>query len=269
MNRRVYLIIIYVITALIVLGVLFYRVGKFAWGCGKALADSEDGRSFVESMMDDGNYEKTDVSKTIDGKIAKLDIRANVSTLTFVESDEWKVTYSGLKRLEPTIDASGKTLTVKQPSNNGLNIGNNSGKIVIYFPKDTELESLKIEANVGEVLVENISVEKIEFETNVGEAVFRNVTFKDGEFETNVGEMELDKVTFEKLDVSGNVGEIDILAIGSPRNCKFELSASLGELRVNGETYGRKYKQDASDKQTMYIIGETSIGDLSIDFLEK
>lgn len=161
---------------------------------------------------------------------------------------------------------------------------NNTTDLVLYIPKDLELEKIKIEAGFGTINIESLNAKKLSFELGAGKTEIKelnvtekaeieggagNVIVKSGkindlDFDMGVGETEIVSKLTGKSDVDAGVGNVKIILKDSKENYSFKLNKGLGTVKLDGK--------DISGDGELYGNGENyieidgGIGNINVDF---
>ena len=166
MNKRIYLIIIYITTAFcIIAGILgnIFNAAPF-----NLITTSSSGSrcDFYEELKAFSNI-------TIDGTVADINI---------VKDDTYSFKYEGGERFKATAVVNGSTLNVTQSTEHFLgNIKNADCTITIGIPENVSISDLHLSSNVGNVNAE----------INMGNCKFDNCTYKSAIINVDMGNLTI------------------------------------------------------------------------------
>ena len=281
--KAIYIIAIFVVTAVII---TFFAARRFGFFKG--------GESMVEETVSTSPF-------------TAADIEADILNLRIEEGEEYAVEYAYPASLVPSIKMDGDTVVIKSHGKNGFHVsfgngrdGNNlSGtRLVLIVPKGTDFKELKVEADAGNINIEGYTFDRTEIECDAANVNFNEVTsakttidsdagniqirdsalgkcklsadagnieVKDStmetlEVETDLGNVDLRSATFEKGEMSSSMGRIAVdgtfeelkaesdlgsISVDSEdiKDTKLDLSVSLGSITVDGKQKGKSYQQ--------------------------
>jgi len=192
--------------------------------------------------------------------------------------------YYNIERINPKyfdVEKKGDTISFEDniPSkffnNLGLNFKNNSPKIYISLPRNIVFNNFEIKSGVGGFYIRDINVEKFNLATGVGKVNIYDVKVsKDAEIRAGVGAVNLKDSKVNNMDIKsgvgsfsfsgtalgktsikGGIGSVDIKIDGAEKDYDFDVSAGLGEVRING----KKSKTFLADRQKSGSIAQNSI----------
>lgn len=238
-----YLIIITIITAVcIIVGVFgrtFHVKGKNRFGTVFTKAGAE----VTEEM-------KTEAFDTVN-------IELDLGEIVFEEGDDYFVSYAFPEKIKPIIKVSGGALTITQQEGNILNLEDFSDcKLVVTVPAGTELYSIDISTDMGNIDVNKISAQSATVSSDMGELDFQECDFvtlsadsdmgdikvedssiTSADMESSMGEVKLTAVTCDNLTVEVDMGDIKLEGEFKHVNAKTD----LGEIKENGASQGTEY----------------------------
>ncbi len=279
MNKRIYLIILYLLTVFICIAAISHHVGNAVSGCigcvGRWTGDYKG--PYVDLVGD--NIEAT----YDESGYTELSIKGAVADLTIEEGDGYSVYFRGDEGLKPEVNLSGKKLSIKQPSVK-VPGGNTSTYSVIRItvPKDA-LKEIGIDSAVGDVYIKNIECETLDVKAAVGTvnvndvecsektkvaAAVGEVRISDSktgklDIESAIGDVVLRNIDSKDTFVDSHIGDVKINGIDSDKY-NFSLNCSLGDLEYNGRDYGKKHKINNITAEYEFEI-KSDIGDIKID----
>lgn len=232
-------------TVLIILGVItvfciIYGSVKHLGGGFKAMSEWSAENGVYEDSKD-----RTSFNQNLEA-FSAIEIDSSIAEIRIEEGNSFKIEgfYTG-EFLQPTISVNNGKLDVRQQKKNSPHImgGSYNCRILVTVPAGTKLEAVRINSNVGDLKIREITAGAINLNMNVGEVSVR-------------------KATFDNIEVSNNVGEISIEPIDNVDNYEISVSTNLGSVNVNGRNYKRSYTSKTSSRKT--IKASTNIGEVRV-----
>ena len=190
------------------------------------------------------------VEKEFDNtQIAKLKIDIEYATLTIQQGEKFKVA-SNTSNVEAK--QTDDELVIREKNVN-LFRQNNPRRIIVTVPRNTILDTIKIEAGAGELKIEKIECKKLDLDIGAGRTTIQdlNVTQK-AKIEGGAGKVEI---------LSGEIANLDLdMGVGT-----FKLVSSLlGDSKVNaGVGKLEMILKNGFDKYT--IKTNKGIGSITVD----
>ncbi len=282
MNRRIYLIILYVVTLLAVIYGLSRFVVNPVVGCSRGI------NKVIHIGKLSGNTSTEEWDKSKIGSFESVSVDASVAEIILTYGSENRVKYSGPEELKPSVSVKdGKTLSIVQPElrNRFWGVNNADGKITIEIDRDIVPESVLVDASVGSVMIKNITCNnlkavadvgeltvedvtvngKTSLETNTGELLVKKSSLKDTSLESAIGSVKLKDSKFENLDVEANLGSIRVDCDINEDDYFMDFSVDLGSISVNGKNYTKSYNSgDSSAKYKMNI--SSNLGSIDVNY---
>ncbi len=287
MNRRIYLIILYIVTIFICISAVSYHTGRVISGCAACVAGDFD----WDFDWDDGLVIKNNGTVISEGSVEEdfdekgyknIDVDGAVGDLTITEGDGYSCTFVGNEKLKPTVSVKNNTLVVKQKKiRNNIGGASNYSKINITVPKDT-LGRIEIVSAVGDVYLKNLSCTGIKavvavgnirtdnvvcdgkttVEANVGEIILKNSAFGDLDLNSDVGRIRINDCSFEDAEIDSDIGNVEIDGLDADRY-NFDIDCSLGDFELDGKDYGRKGRIKNSGADYTLTVN-SDLGDVKI-----
>lgn len=247
----------------------------------------EDMENDIKSWGDDmdeyfGDEYKKAETISLDG-IKNFFLKSEIAEV-IIEINKDDELYYNIERINPKyfdVEKKGDTISFEDniPSkffnNLGLNFKNNSPKIYISLPRNIVFNNFEIKSGVGGFYIRDINVEKFNLATGVGKVNIYDVKVsKDAEIRAGVGAVNLKDSKVNNMDIKsgvgsfsfsgtalgktsikGGIGSVDIKIDGAEKDYDFDVSAGLGEVRING----KKSKTFLADRQKSGSIAQNSI----------
>jgi DUF4097 and DUF4098 domain-containing protein YvlB len=230
MKKNTYLIIITVITVCCIIGGTAYHM--LGWFSFSKTFDS--GSSSFDMALSD---------------FSEISIDCSVVDLTIKSGSDYRLSFSGVSDLEPTVSVKKGVLTIKQPNSINIGIHNTySCEMTLTVPADCKLDSIDVSSDVGDILFDGLTASTVSVSSDVG-----NIT--------------LTGCDFSEFDATSDIGDIEFHSGVDLSDAKFSLITDLGTVSVNGTSHKTEFQQESSDKEmTRSLSAETSIGDISIEY---
>ncbi len=276
MNRRLYLIIITLVTAAcIIAGCLIHflpAAGSFRSGRGNSNSGTD-----LSSQIQSG-------SSTEELAFDSISLKIQAAEITVKGGSGYNISCSGRDELQPEVQLEGSTLSVVQDTSlSDITLkGNGEAHITITVPEETELSRISADINIGETELENLDIGTLEITDNTGEITVKdcrigtaavtggigeidleNVSCEEMTLSVNTGDVEVKKTDFESLDITANIGDIEIKAVRDLNEYSMDLSANTGEIEVDDSDRGRAYSVQGTGVAS--IKASVNIGDISVE----
>lgn len=246
MKKSIYLLAITVVTVICVIwGTTTHMGGHF----GFFRLDNEEAADYA-------NDYKLDAFDSIfvDADVMELDIK---------QGAEFALQYDCTEDLIPEYSVENKKLTIKQKQKKNYLVGTHRCSVIVTVPSGTSLKSLDISSDVGDVTIDGIIVDICNGETNVGDFTIQNADMSELYWESDTGNIEVENCSFTKLDLTADVGDVEIESNKKLDDYGFDLKTDVGEVKVNGEEYGRKciMHGDAGSITVKSDVGDVKVED--------
>ena len=208
--------------------------------------ESETSNNIIHNEV--GRDEK--VEKEFDNtQIAKLKIDIEYATLTIQQGEKFRIA-SNTSDIEAR--QTEDELVIREKNVN-LFRQNNPRKIIVTVPRNTILDTIKIEAGAGELKIEKLECKKLDLDIGAGKTTIQDVN-----------------VT-QKAKIAGGAGKVEILS-GEIANLDLDMgvgtfklvSSLLGDSKVNaGVGKLEMILKNGLDKYTIKI--NKGIGSITVD----
>ena len=261
MNKKIFLIILTVITIFCIIFGTFHHLGISTKGYSSVASsirnsfrhgklnfhfyddDDDDFEYDSEDFDFDSNDPKSFESEVID-EFSELDVNLKVGGITIERGNKWEIkTKYSRSFLKPTYTLKDGKLTIKQAENNRKSVGNNNCLVIITVPFGTELEKLTIDVNVGAVELGGFDIKK-------------------GSIDTNVGAIEITNMGFKDLDLDSDVGAVSIELVEPLENYNITINSDLGGIVVDEKNEKRHFSQKSSSDKHLRI--DTNVGGIEV-----
>lgn len=233
-KKKIYLVILWLITLSVIVGVCLYR---FSFG--------------EKGVLEVADFENQDVTKvSIDLDIGDVEIKYG----PIFQVESYYPT-----RVAPKVELKNGVLSIKQSQkkwNFSSNLfGEKSYEMTITIPRGSELSNLDIELDLGDVKIEGLVADTLTVNADLGDIKIQNcqgtmvdTTAELGEIEltncvypTVVTKAELGDVNldgdFDSIDAHVDLGDLDIRTEKPTDDVKIKAACELGDIEVNGEDW--------------------------------
>lgn len=228
MNKRIYLIIIYIITALCIIAGILGNIFNAAPFNRLTASSSGNNCDFYEELKAFSNI-------TIDGTVAHINI---------VKDDTYSFKYEGGERFKATAVVNGSTLNVTQSTEHFLgNIKNADCTITIGIPENASISDLHLSSNVGNVKIDSIDIGYLTASLNMGNFKASN---------SNI----------EKINAEINMGNLTI-RMPENKDCGYDLSVDMGNITLYNNKCSNTYTNNLSS--STLLKATVNMGNISIN----
>lgn len=183
----------------------------------------------------------------------KVKIDLMVSSLEIKEGSTFQVEKRNVST-NLVCRVTGNTLEVKEKSIKRLKNVDDKARIIIYIPKDINLNTLDISMGAGIAQIQNINTEKLNISAGAGRMVLNNITSDKTDIDGGAGSLTINNSTLNNLDldcgvgvtkltgditgkskISCGVGRTEIDLAQSKNNYTIQTETGLRSIRLNGE----------------------------------
>ncbi len=216
---------------------------------------------------------------------------------------EWRNFPIGKLRYEVQDDV----LTVEElstdwnPSNTAIA---KNRSLVIHLPSSANLQKVKVEVGVGDVILQDFPMEELTIEGGVGDTRLQNLAigslkidggvgnvcsegiscsgpvhadgsvgdvelagdfYGDVELSAGTGDVSLTGTLEGNLKASSGIGNVDIRLLGDPAAFWYDVQGGAGDISINGVTTPKKTYQTSSNGASYKIEISGEVGDVTID----
>ncbi|KRL83283.1 DUF4097 family beta strand repeat-containing protein [Ligilactobacillus equi] len=169
-----------------------------------------------------------------------IQIEADMAKVTVKTGDKYQVKYRGKQKFTPQVSQFNKRLIIKQEVRDSRQDQNN--QIIVIVPTKTPLTKLDVEADVGDILVQGLSLSKhSELSTEAGNITVKKLRVKRG--------LELQADT-------GNIRSLHTTFSG------YHLEAETGTVSLNNQDKGGTYRKKQHSNNV--LEAETEAGNIEI-----
>ena len=208
MNKKIYLGIIYSVTAVcMIVGIII-----------NVLSISSKGYTILGHSRNTVTYDE-DLSS-----FDTLDIDMSFGNIYIKKGTSFHVSYTGNKNYIPEYSISGNKLTIEQKNirHSLINIGfsNTKSELTITIPSDVTLESLGLDINAGNVSIADIKSSIINADIDMGNLEISGCKFNTYSSDVNMGNATIKPVTSDKYgyNLTTDLGNITVFGADSKHN---------------------------------------------------
>ena len=271
MGRKIYLGIIYSITALCMIFGACFHVFNFV--------ENSIFNDFFGKVSGNGSQvQKEEALSSFDN----MNLDLSVMSVTIYKGDSYKISYNCSEKFVPKYEVKDGTLYVTQDDLhlNLTDVNNPKCSLTITVPtdslsdltaqvdvgdlllKDITLSNLDISADVGDLDITNVTTENCTIQADVGDVNLKDIEMKTGTIDANVGDIEIKDIDFTSLEIMADLGDVDVLDVTSLEDYRIDLETDLGDVSVDKKEHKREYFSEGSGdkKLTIYV----STGDIDV-----
>lgn len=212
-------------------------------------------------------------------EIATLDINVNFTNLTIKVGETLK---AETNNSNINCKQNYQNLQINEKSRNWF-ANNNEGDLIVYVPKNTEFETVRINAGAGKITIQNINAKelvlnlgagnteisslyvsrKCNIDGGIGKLSILSGTINNLDLDIGIGQTDLIAAINGKSDIDSGIGKLNIELLGNKEEYKFKINKGIGAIKVDGE--------EMADNQILgngknYINIDGGIGKIKVDF---
>ncbi|MBO6046859.1 MAG: DUF4097 family beta strand repeat protein [Erysipelotrichaceae bacterium] len=235
MNKSVYLFVLTVVTIFVIIA------GTF--------------KQYVHL----GISPKEEIVSSIDDSVTSINIDAKAMDIT-IKVGAPSIRLSGNSDYFPTYDIDDDRLTITQNEMSHV-VVKSTVKLTLTLSQ-TQLKSLNIQMNAGDIRIENIDATYTSINDNAGDVKVMDAKLGQTVIQLNAGDVKLNGTIFTNFTVNNNAGDIKINDIPEFKKYDVRLSTSVGDIKVNGDKLKSPYQQIGNNDY--FIDISTNLGDIKI-----
>lgn len=224
MKRTIYLSVITIVTIGCIIFGTVMQSGGFGFGLSLGVKEEE------QSLED----------------FHKIQVDTNIIELTISSGSRYHLSYSATKDLIPEYTVENGTLVIEQNKKKKNILGTNKCKVYVEIPDDIAVSDLDIMSDIGDVKIKDLKVEECTGKVDLGELEITGSTIEKLDWENDKGDISLEDCSFQKVDLKIDLGEVVIQNAKQLTGYEIDAQTNVGEVKVNGEEYGRKCKINGS-----------------------
>lgn len=250
--KNIYMTVITIITVCCVVCGTLYHVGGF-WA----------------ELPFFGSRKTADMGVDLE-EFNSIDFDMDWASVSVVAGDKFALSCEYTEGMEPVYKVENNgTLSIRQKQKRAtrwFGMGGEQCSVTLTVPEKTALDNVKIETAFGDIEIDGITASKCEAQADMGKCVVKNSSFDKTDAYTNMGDVSLDdsalgmaeagsdmgeiKVrdcTFSGLDAETSMGGVTVSTAQELDGYEMALETSMGDVSVNGDDEGTKYKQKGKD----------------------
>lgn len=226
-GKRIYLIIIWVITLIVILFGIYRFIGWGAWnifsfGSGKYVEKTED----------------------LSADISELEVDVHSANVIIEEGDTPSIWYSFPEKSEVSIYTENGKVTFRENNNNDINFFGSGKKkeVRITLPRDKQLIRINAKTHSGNVDIHNVKCDDIITKQNSGNIKIDNVVSGNLKTEADSGNVNVNS-HFENVDVKVDSGNVEL----DGNIEKIQAEADSGNIKLKGDLHIINAKTDSGN----------------------
>lgn len=158
------------------------------------------------------------------------------------------------------------TLKVWSSSEPALNLGGCGGQVTVYVPEETVLERVDLNADLGEVTVENVRMQRADLTLDLGSLICTDVTVDEKlTVEADLGDVEFWGDLGGETALEASLGDVVLNLAGPASDYNCDAEVSLGELLIDGQEYGQEYRSGGRGGNALRIRADLGSVELNFD----
>lgn len=167
-------------------------------------------------------------------------VDVDVMELEIKQGTEFGLQYNCTEDLIPEYSVVDGKLTINQRQKKNYLFGTHRCFVAVIIPSGTSLKSIDINSDVGDVTLNRITADICNGEISVGDFTVENGDIREMVWSSDTGDIKVLDSTFTNLYLTSNVGDVKIESRQKLTDYNFDLKTDVGEVKLNGEEYGRK-----------------------------
>lgn len=219
--------------------------------------------SFKKTAMTSGQND-------YDEAVEEIKIDVDAANIVIEEGDKFSVEYNLPENAEPVVEFKNGVYSFKSKMSMHLapfDIGNDM-KVEVTVPEGTDLKSIFLELDAGNVSLEGLKTDKIRIESKAGNIEMDEMKTDTLEIESNAGNITISDLKTDKAKLEIDAGNIEIK---DSEIDNIEASTDAGNVTVNDSTVNSGMcRTDFGNVELTGKIGEgvrakTSVGNATIN----
>ncbi|MCR4897153.1 MAG: DUF4097 domain-containing protein [Lachnospiraceae bacterium] len=179
-----------------------------------------------------GSKESVSDTLTFEGSVSALDLNADFANVTILPGDgPLTVSYTMPKEMIPDITFGNGKLIITPKK--GVFIThfnwNTEYSITVTVPAGTDLTSLKLDSDAGNISVRDVNAATVSIEVDAGNVNISNLTADAFLINSDAGNLLLDKVAATEMTLETDAGNIDLNASNVQT---FNVDLDAGNLEI-------------------------------------
>lgn len=193
-----------------------------------------------------------------------VEVQVNVLDVYIQSGDKYEVNIECDERVKPELEINDNTLILKSLKNVKNLPSDIKNVCYITVPVDTELGSININSDVGDVQIDNMLAQNIILTVSVGDVIVNGSDIKTCDIEASVGDVTLTDTKFDNIQAQVDTGDTQITTTENLSDYSFDITTDVGDISINNDEYEDKYtKTGSADKQ---IKVTSSVGCVKVNY---
>lgn len=157
--------------------------------------------------------------------------------------------------------------------------------MTLTVPEEAVMKNMEIKVSMGNISVKGITAsdcdalnsmgsctfKKCSFDestlsTSMGEIIVKDTELGEAEVDNDMGSIQIEGCTFQNLSADNTMGDTSINVNQNLDNFEIEMETGMGEVRVNGQNEGTKYRQ-SGDAGKLEV--NASMGNIRLHYQTK
>lgn len=236
------------------------------------LTSSESGEA-VENKSNIAEYETKKNSDTSSNiytyneeveRFTNIEAQVNVIDVYIQSGDKYEVKIECDERVKPELEIKDNILILKSLQDVDNIPYNTKNVCYITVPVDTELGSININSDVGDVQIDNTLAQNIILTVSVGDVMVNGSDIKTCDIDASVGDVTLTDTKFDNIQAQVDTGDTQITTTENLSDYSFDIKTAVGDININNDEYEEKYtKTGSADKQ---IKVTSSVGYVKVNY---
>lgn len=236
------------------------------------LTSSESGEA-VENKSNIAEYETKKNSDTSSNiytyneeveRFTNIEVQVNVIDVYIQSGDKYEVKIECDERVKPELEIKDNILILKSLQDVDNIPYNTKNVCYITVPVDTELGSININSDVGDVQIDNTLAQNIILTVSVGDVMVNGSDIKTCDIDASVGDVTLTDTKFDNIQAQVDTGDTQITTTENLSDYSFDIKTAVGDININNDEYEEKYtKTGSADKQ---IKVTSSVGYVKVNY---
>ena len=230
-----------------------------------------------------GNVSKTQINQDV---VTELDIQIGGNYLKLMESEDayYYIEQDGEGKLQ-AFDKQG-VLYIKGITNS-MNFGTeNITSVILYVPKDTDLQAISVELGAGKIDASDLCAKEVNIKVGAGDVVWNGMMTEDLEIELGAGRLVSSNAALGSVELSLGAGDCSIQGAfrgdvdvncaagkvvlthkGEENEFDYEMTCAAGSIKLNEKKISAVdsgHKIDNNASKTMNI--SVAAGSVEVEF---
>lgn len=236
-------------------------------------SESSESGEAVENKSNIAEYETKKNSDTSSNiytyneeveRFTNIEVQVNVIDVYIQSGDKYEVKIECDERVKPELEIKDNILILKSLQDVDNIPYNTKNVCYITVPVDTELGSININSDVGDVQIDNTLAQNIILTVSVGDVMVNGSDIKTCDIDASVGDVTLTDTKFDNIQAQVDTGDTQITTTENLSDYSFDIKTAVGDININNDEYEEKYtKTGSADKQ---IKVTSSVGYVKVNY---